>query len=328
MPSDLRIQQALDALAEPIKTFRSTLANTSEQIRLLISTRVEHTGATEKVARAELGEFAAGRIDAERMAKLFSGVEPPTIGHSEAVARALDVCNELLARRENLFRIEVAEGDDLRTAVGRALADIGRAFAATRIVELIAQLDISQVLIGRVPLAPIVFYYCAIVFTAYVYFRRPLTKKLICTAMFLSMTVYLGVLKWQRTYRDELVMTCLDVGHGQAVLLGVVQELGHGQPPQEAATPRGGGLQRRGELRRALDQLLLLHQARCLFEERVEFLVRLVAGRRGGHRGRSAAGIVTAGKHLVPEPRPRLVVGEGCVVAEGQVEQAREAACE
>jgi hypothetical protein len=139
LPSDLRIQQALDALAEPIKTFRSTLANTSEQIRLLISTRVEHTGATEKVARAELGEFAAGRIDAERMAKLFSGVEPPTIGHGEAVARALDVCNELLARRENLFRIEVAEGDDLRTAVGRALADIGRAFAATRIVELIAQ---------------------------------------------------------------------------------------------------------------------------------------------------------------------------------------------
>lgn len=87
------------------------------------------------------------------------------------------------------------------------------------IVKLIAQLDISQILIGRTPLALTVFYYCAIAFTAYVYFRRPLTKKLICTAMFLSLTVYLGALKWQRTYRDELVMTCLDIGHGQAVLL-------------------------------------------------------------------------------------------------------------
>ena len=64
MPSDPRVQQALDALAEPIRSFRSTLANTSEQIRLLISTRVEHNGSTAEVARAELGEFAAGRIDA------------------------------------------------------------------------------------------------------------------------------------------------------------------------------------------------------------------------------------------------------------------------
>jgi hypothetical protein len=139
LPSDLRIQQALDALAEPIKAFRSKLANTSEQIRLLISTRVEHTGSTVEVARAELGEFAAGRIDAERMAKLFSRVEPPTIEHGDVVVHALDVCNELLARRENLFHVEVAEGGDLHSAVAGALADIGRAFAATRLVELVAQ---------------------------------------------------------------------------------------------------------------------------------------------------------------------------------------------
>ena len=139
MPSDPRVQQGLDALAEPIRSFRSTLANTSEQIRLLISTRVERSGSTTEVARAELGEFAAGRIDAERMAKLFSHVEPPTIEHANVVVRALDVCNELIARRENLFRVLVAEGDDMSAAVGRALADIGRAFATTRIVELVTQ---------------------------------------------------------------------------------------------------------------------------------------------------------------------------------------------
>ena len=139
MPSDPRMTQALDALAEPIQAFRSTLANTSEQIRLLISTRVERNGSSVKTARAELGEFAAGRIDPDRMAKLLSKVEPPAIEHAEVVERALDVCHELLARRENLFRVEVEEGGDLRTAVGRTLAEIGKAFAVTRIVEIVAQ---------------------------------------------------------------------------------------------------------------------------------------------------------------------------------------------
>jgi competence protein ComEC len=86
------------------------------------------------------------------------------------------------------------------------------------IVKLIAQLDISQILIGKVSLAPVIFYYFTIVFAGYVYFRRPLKKRLICTAMLLSLTVYLGALKWQRTHRDNFVLTCLDVGHGQAIL--------------------------------------------------------------------------------------------------------------
>lgn len=139
MQSDPRIPLALDALEEPIKAFRSMLANTSEQIRLLISTRVEHNGSSREVARVEFGEFAAGRIDPERMAKLLARVEPAALEHGDVVSRALEVCNELLARRENLFCVLVEEGDDLRAAVGGTLAEIGRAFAATRVVELVAQ---------------------------------------------------------------------------------------------------------------------------------------------------------------------------------------------
>ena len=86
------------------------------------------------------------------------------------------------------------------------------------IVGHIAQLDISQILIGHVSFAAIVFYYGFILFAAFAYFRRPLIKKAICTAMVLVMIVFLFAVKWQRTYRDNLVMTCLDVGHGQAIL--------------------------------------------------------------------------------------------------------------
>lgn len=139
MPSDPRATQALDALSTQIESFRSILANTSEQIRLMISTRVERNGSSVAVARAELGEFAAGRIDADLMAKLFARTAPPKIGNGDVVRRALDVCNQLLARREDLFRVVVEEGTDLRTAVASALTEIGRAFAATRIVELVTQ---------------------------------------------------------------------------------------------------------------------------------------------------------------------------------------------
>ncbi len=85
------------------------------------------------------------------------------------------------------------------------------------IVKLIAHLDISEILIGQVPPALVILYYCIIVFAGFVYFRRPLIKKVICTAMFLAMFVFLGAAKWQRTHRDNLVITCLDVGHGQAI---------------------------------------------------------------------------------------------------------------
>jgi competence protein ComEC len=87
------------------------------------------------------------------------------------------------------------------------------------LVKLIARLDVSEILVGQVPLAAIVFYYCMIVFAGFASFRRPLIKRVLCASMLLVMVVYLGALKWQRIHRDELVLTCLDVGHGQAILI-------------------------------------------------------------------------------------------------------------
>ncbi len=85
-------------------------------------------------------------------------------------------------------------------------------------VKLIAYPDISQILVGRVSLAPVILYYCIIVFAGYAYFRRPMLKRAICAFVMCSLIIYLGALKWQRTHRDNFVLTCLDVGHGQAIL--------------------------------------------------------------------------------------------------------------
>ncbi|UCF15980.1 MAG: DNA internalization-related competence protein ComEC/Rec2 [Phycisphaerales bacterium] len=86
------------------------------------------------------------------------------------------------------------------------------------IVGLIGNLDISQILIGRVSAVPVLGYYFLVVAAGYVHFRRPLIKRLICTVMSLSLIVYVGALKYQRTHPENLVVTCLDVGHGQAIM--------------------------------------------------------------------------------------------------------------
>jgi competence protein ComEC len=86
------------------------------------------------------------------------------------------------------------------------------------VVKLFAQVDFSQILIGHVPVTVIILYYGFVLFAFFIYFRRPLIKKAICTAMVLAMILFLGVTQWQRTHRDELEMVCLDVGHGQAIL--------------------------------------------------------------------------------------------------------------
>ena len=86
------------------------------------------------------------------------------------------------------------------------------------IVKVLAKPDISQILIGQVPLDLILLYYGLVLFAGLVYMRHALIKKVICAIMALAILISLGAAKWQRTYRDNLVIYCLDVGHGQAIL--------------------------------------------------------------------------------------------------------------
>jgi competence protein ComEC len=85
-------------------------------------------------------------------------------------------------------------------------------------VKRMAEVDISQILIGHVPLSLIFFYYCTILFIGFIWFRHPFVKKIISITAVLTMVISVTAVKWQRTYRDDLILTTLDVGHGQAIL--------------------------------------------------------------------------------------------------------------
>jgi len=87
------------------------------------------------------------------------------------------------------------------------------------IVRAAAAVDFSSTLTGHVPLALVLLYYVLILFGAFVFLRRSALKRALCTGMALVLLGSLGIMKWQRTHRDHLSLTCLNVGHGQAVLV-------------------------------------------------------------------------------------------------------------
>ena len=103
-------------------------------------------------------------------------------------------------------------------ALGLGVIVTGTADLLIGIVKLIARLNVSEILIGRVPPAVVIFYYCIVLFAGFAYFKRPLIKKTVWMTSALALIVFLGAVKWQRAHRDNLVLTCLDVGHGQAIL--------------------------------------------------------------------------------------------------------------
>jgi hypothetical protein len=94
--------------------------------------------ATEKdrVARvgAELGAFAADRVDPRRFAALFARPRAMTPEVRKEMKRALDALKDACAGADVMTASIEADGS-LATAIDDALAEAGRAFAAARVIE-------------------------------------------------------------------------------------------------------------------------------------------------------------------------------------------------
>jgi len=89
------------------------------------------------------------------------------------------------------------------------------------IVELIASWNISGVQVGVVFVELVVLYYCFLVFARFGHLQRPVVKRAICVVMAVVILVSLGITKYQRNWRGDLEVTCLAVGHGQAIFAGM-----------------------------------------------------------------------------------------------------------
>ena len=89
------------------------------------------------------------------------------------------------------------------------------------IVQFIADMDISGMLVGQVSALLILVYYFFILFVRFGHLRRPFAKKVLCAVMAAAIFLSLGFTKYRRIYRSDLEITCLAVGHGQAVFVAL-----------------------------------------------------------------------------------------------------------
>jgi len=89
------------------------------------------------------------------------------------------------------------------------------------IVKLIAGWNISGVLIGKVSVWLIVLYYLFLLFSRFGHLRKPVVKRAVCRAIVVVILLSLGITKYRSNYRGDLELTCLAVGHGQAVFVGM-----------------------------------------------------------------------------------------------------------
>lgn len=135
MPSDERIIQALAALSEAKESFTSSVAMSAEEVRGILD-REQGANENPQVRLAhELGPFAAGRIDLDRLA--------PFVGANEKLdedkrAEVLSAYQTLLALKkagDDLFTAKVPLDGYLRGTVFTALGKAGSAFGAARCVE-------------------------------------------------------------------------------------------------------------------------------------------------------------------------------------------------
>ncbi len=137
MPSDPRLQLALDALAHPIAEFRAIVEGAITQGEAYLS--AQHANDAERAERAgaSLGRFAEGRMKPAAFAALFPAVASASPEALAALERALAVLRAVRERGDALFVVDVPSGRRLGTALDDALAEAGRAFGAVVLAEMV-----------------------------------------------------------------------------------------------------------------------------------------------------------------------------------------------
>ena len=136
MPFDELRRRALEALEDSRESYHSAVATAVDEVRsLLAANRTPGNGKKGERAAAELGAFAAGRIDTERFESLFSERQTMDADAAARIEEALATLTALLEAGDALHTVKVRPGGDLRDVVRDALASAGRAFGAGRAVE-------------------------------------------------------------------------------------------------------------------------------------------------------------------------------------------------
>jgi len=135
MPSDPRTAAALTALKAPRDAFASAVTATLEELRVYLDTHQGEADHRLSVLAAELGAWGSQHIDVSRFARTLTAeptVSPASFG---VLARTLDVLQDVAARGDDGFVLDVPAGESLYGATTERLAELGRAMGAARVAD-------------------------------------------------------------------------------------------------------------------------------------------------------------------------------------------------
>lgn len=140
MPSDdfataTTATAAIETLRPAIDAYRSAIVEAIDRVEsYLRSTRED---SVHERAAAQLGEFAGGRIDVERFTAVCEG--RPALDEFERafIRRAREVLQEMESLPDSRFVVNVPSGAQLGSLLAITFAELGRAFGAALIVELV-----------------------------------------------------------------------------------------------------------------------------------------------------------------------------------------------
>jgi len=127
MPSDRAAFES--KLSDARQCFHDALVSSFEELRGLL--RANKRDLDPKVD----GEFTSEYLDTGRFNALTPQARTDACDWGR-LEQAKDVLGELVAKGDELYHVQVAPGESARCGVMRAMADIGRAFAAARTASL------------------------------------------------------------------------------------------------------------------------------------------------------------------------------------------------
>ena len=135
MPSDARVLAALAAAEPQIRAFQAALVAAADRL----DAQLEAAGEDPAHARVatELGDFAAGRIDVTRFAALSQEREALDDHELALLRRSRDLLREQAALPLTRFVVDVPSGGRLCGALGHTFAELGAAYGAMLVAELV-----------------------------------------------------------------------------------------------------------------------------------------------------------------------------------------------
>ncbi len=137
MPSDDRITQALKALSANRESFLSAVALSAEEVRGILDREMEAGDKPDEKLAHEMGPFATGRIDFERLAPFAAGKAKLKKRQGARIQQALDTLRDMKKAGDGLFTAKCGLDGYLRGTILEGLAKAGSAFGAARAVEAI-----------------------------------------------------------------------------------------------------------------------------------------------------------------------------------------------